>query len=119
MTFLQYAKYLALDDSDVENDDKNKRIFDPSPLAVYDSFFGSDWIDHDGTSNTAAEYSVPSVFGHDLFDLADPINDGKSEIHRPPYRWVLIGPERSGTGIHIDPLMTSAWVTLLQGCKVS
>ena len=67
-------------------------------------------------SNTAQEYTVPSVFGEDLFDLALPPPSG-SDIQRPPYRWVLIGPERSGTGVHIDPLWTSAWVTLLQGSK--
>ena len=36
---------------------------------------------------------------------------------RPPYRWILMGAARSGTGMHVDPLWTHGWLTVLEGRK--
>jgi histone arginine demethylase JMJD6 len=78
---------------------------DDAPLAVYDSQFHLD-----ERAAILEEYEVPSCFRADLYELVD-------EEVRPPYRWILIGPPRSGTGLHVDPAGTHAWVTLLQGLK--
>ena len=97
MTTLEtYAKYIV----------NLEGLTDDSPLAIYDSEFGDDAP----TNVLLDEYMVPPCFSPDLFSVAN-------SIVRPPYRWILIGPARSGTGLHVDPLWTNAWVTLLQGCK--
>ena len=91
-----YEEYIAL-----SNDD--------CPLGLYDSQFAQDPASL--TYVLSEEYSVPKYFdGIDLFAHLP-------EDRRPPWRWVLVGTGRSGTELHIDPLYTSAWVSLLEGRK--
>lgn len=76
---------------------------DDSPLYVFDQGFCEK---HDKDF-----YRVPVFCGRDdLFELV-------GEKRRPPHRWFLLGPQRSGTCVHIDPLGTAAWNTLLAGRK--
>lgn len=56
------------------------------------------------------DYCVPHLFEEDFFDILD-------TDKRPSYKWLIIGPERSGASWHVDPALTSAWNTLLCGRK--
>ena len=74
---------------------------DDAPFAIYDAEFA----DLDGFA-----YDVPRFLSDDAFALAN-------VDERPPWRWLLLGGPRSGTGVHVDPLQTHAWVYLVQGLK--
>lgn len=77
---------------------------DEDPLYIFDDKFG------EVAPDLLEDYSVPHLFPDDYFDVLD-------SDQRPPYRWLIIGPERSGASWHVDPALTSAWNTLLSGRK--
>lgn len=79
---------------------------DDVPLYIFDAVYDCDPIGRE----ICDEYRVPSYFDPDLFAYL-------GAIRRPPYRWLLIGPERSGSALHTDPLSTSAWNTCIDGVK--
>ncbi|KAG0245942.1 hypothetical protein B0O80DRAFT_463970 [Mortierella sp. GBAus27b] len=77
---------------------------DQDPLYLFDHRFA------DTIPEMKSAYEVPKYFEVDFFSLLK----GSA---RPPYRWILIGPQRTGAPWHIDPSGTSAWNTLLSGHK--
>ena len=82
---------------------------DESPLYLFDSRFVEKMGIKVGKDVSGASYWVPECFGTDLFAVLGE--------HRPDCRWLIIGPERSGSTFHKDPNGTSAWNAVLQGSK--
>lgn len=79
---------------------------DDSPLYLFESSLE----EHPEAKVMQNDYTKPKFFDHNLFSLLP-------EDEMPPHRWFLIGPKRSGSEIHQDPLGTSAWNTSVQGFK--
>jgi hypothetical protein len=76
-------------------------------------FFDKDFIRAIGASD---DYTIPPYFDScknpctDLFRLL-------GEANRPDYRWLILGPRRSGSMFHIDPNQTHAWNAAIRGRK--
>ncbi|KAK9241438.1 hypothetical protein V1525DRAFT_317281, partial [Lipomyces kononenkoae] len=79
-----------------------KHNTDESPLYLFDREFAD-------KTELATEYKAPDIFATDYFKILESI--------RPDYRWLIIGPERSGSTFHKDPNATSAWNAVIEGEK--
>ncbi|KAG2387256.1 hypothetical protein C9374_001588 [Naegleria lovaniensis] len=78
---------------------------DENPIYIFDSKFG------ERDSRLVDEYEVPQFFKEDFFEQCLDAEE------RPLFRWIVIGPARSGTQFHMDPYLTSAWNALICGRK--
>jgi len=77
---------------------------DDSPLYLFESGMTGE------TSSLRNDYRVPEFFPDDYLNLAGREN-------KPPHKWFCIGPKRSGTTVHRDPLGTAAWNAVTHGVK--
>ncbi|KAI0234134.1 hypothetical protein L0F63_000412 [Massospora cicadina] len=84
--------------------DYSHQTLDESPVYLFDKGFG------DKCPSMLSDFDVPIYFRDDLFQLLG--ND-----RRPDYRWLIIGPARSGSTFHKDPNATSAWNAVISGAK--
>ncbi|KAL3901293.1 MAG: hypothetical protein SGCHY_000710 [Lobulomycetales sp.] len=78
-------------------------VGDESPLYIFDKDFFKK------VPKAHQEFTVPDCFSSDLFSVL-----GED---RPDYRWLIAGPKRSGSTIHVDPNSTSAWNAVVSGSK--
>lgn len=79
---------------------------DDSPLYLFETKCEAD----SQARRLLDDFQVPDLFPHDLFDLVN-------APAKPPFRWWSIGPARSGTTVHTDPLGTAAWNAVTSGRK--
>jgi hypothetical protein len=80
---------------------------DDNPIYLFDKKFIHN------TPQFGMDYEPLPYFSkdRDLFDLLDGTG------YRPDHRWLIVGPERSGSRFHIDPNGTSAWNAVIRGKK--
>ena len=95
---------------------------DDAPAYLGDSLFGEFGAFGAPAAALLRDYTVPLLFTEDLLALAaaessevDRSDPYALAAARPPFRYILIGPARSGGGLHQDPMWTHAWNCLVSG----
>ena len=92
MSMANYFEYMAN-----SNDDDPIYLFDPK------------FVKH-SKGAMVDDYKILPYFEESFFAML-------SKKERPFYRWLVCGPERSGSCFHLDPYNTSAWNALISGEK--
>ncbi len=77
-----------------------------SPLYLFDKKFG------EKSPHLLSHYRVPEYFSRDFYSWLP-----ETVPIKPSFRWWLIGPAKSGSSFHKDPLYTHAWNGLVSGRK--
>lgn len=80
-----------------------EQIREHNPMYLFDNDFAE-------KTSLRQDYEIPKYFQEDFFE-------NLPEPHRPSFRWMLIGPPRSGSSFHKDPNATSAWNGVVSGLK--
>lgn len=88
----------------IERENNRGDSDDHMPLYLFDPTFDFDCpeISHD--------YAIPPLFGEDAISSL-PLS------LRPHHKWLVIGGTNSGSFMHIDPLGSCAWNTVVEGTK--
>ena len=87
--FLQYAQ---------------KSAGEERPLYLFDKSFVNKW------PSLGNGYHMPEIFAQDFMKVL-------GEANRPDYRWLIMGPARSGSSFHVDPNSNFAWNATIAGRK--
>ncbi|KAI3642314.1 hypothetical protein MP228_011869 [Amoeboaphelidium protococcarum] len=80
------------------------QALEEAPLYLFDSQFVQK------CPEMGRDFQVPDYFSEDLFKLL-------GQYKRPDYRWLILGPAKSGSTFHKDPNATSAWNATIYGSK--
>jgi len=59
----------------------------------------------------AGEFEIPPYFEEDLMSCLGDDSD------RPDYKWLIVGPQLSGSSFHVDPNANFAWNATIEGRK--
>lgn len=82
---------------------------DEDPIYMFDGRFDAR---PGGTAELANDYEIPPFFP------VDALKGMQHPLKKPAiWRWLVIGPSRSSSGFHLDPLMSTAWNAVVVGHK--